>query len=67
VVDTVEFKKPKRWVSDRTLADRYEVSRSTVWHWARTGKLPRPVKISDNTTRWDDDQVNEFMAGLYSG
>ncbi|MDP6537624.1 MAG: AlpA family phage regulatory protein [Gammaproteobacteria bacterium] len=54
-------------MSDRTLADRYEVSRSTIWHWARTGKLPRPVKISSNTTRWDDDQVNEFMAGLYSG
>ena len=52
-------KKPaaRRWVSDKFLADYYEVSRCTVWRWVKTGKLPPPEKIGANTTRWDFEQI----------
>ena len=52
---------PTRWISDRTIARRYEIARSTVWAWARDGKLPKPVKLGDNVTRWDEIEVTLFM------
>ena len=50
-------KTPQKWISDRTIAERYEIARSTVWAWVRAGKLPKPVKIGDNVTRWNSDEV----------
>ena len=56
--------KPKIWVSDRTIANRYEIARSTVWAWSRNGKLPKPVKLGDNITRWNDEEVTCFLSEL---
>jgi prophage regulatory protein len=54
----------RRWVSDRTLAEYYEVSRATIWRWVKIGKLPAPQKIGENCTRWDFEviQSNENVA-----
>lgn len=46
---------PTRWVSDTTLAKYFDVSRCTIWRWAKIGKLPQPEKLGENTTRWDFD------------
>lgn len=40
------------FISDKTLAARYDVTRQTVWLWTRKGKLPKPVKLGEATTRW---------------
>lgn len=40
------------YVSDRDLAARYNISRPTVWRWAHSGNLPKPVKLSEGCTRW---------------
>ena len=58
-----EIKKNHQWVSDRTIAHRYEIARSTVWAWAKDGKLPKPVKLSANITRWDNAEVEKSMGG----
>ena len=50
-----------RWISDRTIANRYEIARSTVWAWTRAGKLPKPVKLGENITRWNEDEIERFM------
>lgn len=41
-----------QYLSDKTLAERYDTSRQTVWRWVREGKLPKPIKLSTGTTRW---------------
>lgn len=46
-----------RYVSAAQLAERYAVDRATVWRWARNGKLPKPVKISEQCTRWRLDEI----------
>ena len=48
---TVEPQVP--YLSDMAVADRYSVSRPTVWRWTKTLiGFPQPVKISSGTTRW---------------
>jgi predicted DNA-binding transcriptional regulator AlpA len=47
------------YLTDRQLADRYKVHRTTIWRWVRTGKFPQPEKLSDGCTRWADDAIAE--------
>lgn len=46
-----------QYLSDRDLANRYGVSRATIWRWMQRGRLPPPRKIAENTTRWRLDEV----------
>lgn len=46
--------------SDKTLARYFDTSRSTIWLWAREGRLPQPVKLSTGSTRWSNSDISEF-------
>ena len=48
-------------ISDRTVAALLESSRATVWRWTREGRIPKPVKLGPNLTRW---QVGPLRAAL---
>ena len=41
----------KQFLTDRDNADRYGVTRQTIWDWTRKGKFPKPVKLN-GSTRW---------------
>ena len=49
-----------RFMSDKQIAARYGVSRSTPWRWVRHGKFPRPTQLSKGTTRWRESIVLEW-------
>ena len=38
------------------------VSPATWWRWCALGKAPAPFKLGPNTTVWDLDQIEEFLA-----
>lgn len=42
----------RQFNSVKHLAARYDVTPNTVWRWARTGKMPKPVTLGEATTRW---------------
>lgn len=49
------------WLSDKQVAERYSVSRITVWRWAReVDQFPNPRKISANVTRWHVSELEAF-------
>lgn len=43
------------------------VSPATVWRWVSEGKFPAPFKLGANTTVWDLDQVEQFLAQRAGG
>jgi len=47
-----------KYVSDSNLAERYGVSRPTIWRWAKAGRLPAPVQLSPGCTRWIADEIS---------
>jgi predicted DNA-binding transcriptional regulator AlpA len=53
--------------SDKTLAKYFDASRSTIWHWTRIGKLPKPEKLSTGTSRWDNRKIKEFVQEAANG
>jgi prophage regulatory protein len=50
----------QRFVSSKYVARRLDVSESTVWKWARSGKLPRPTRFSPQITRWKIGDLEEW-------
>ncbi|MDS1310507.1 helix-turn-helix transcriptional regulator [Marinobacter xiaoshiensis] len=53
----------EKYLSDRELASRYEVSRVTPWRWAKKGAFPSPVKLGPNCTRWKLSDIQAWEAG----
>lgn len=51
-------------VDDKILAAVYGTHRNTIWRWARSGKLPAPLKVSDATTRWRVGDIRKHLASL---
>ena len=41
-----------KFISDKQVAGRYEVSRATIWRWVKEGHVPPPVKFTPGCTRW---------------
>jgi len=50
-------------LSDKQLAERFSVARTTVWRWMRTDPaFPRPVSLSPGCTRWRLADVEAWEA-----
>jgi predicted DNA-binding transcriptional regulator AlpA len=47
----------QKYYSDKQLGERYGVDRRTIWRWVRQGFIPKPVKLSERSTRWDLDEI----------
>lgn len=52
------------YLSDKQVAQRYGVSRPTIWRWASEGRLPQPVRLSPCCTRWRLDMLEAFERGI---
>lgn len=50
------------YVSDKFLADRFEVSRATWWRWVREGNAPKPYRFTSQCTRWKLSEVLDWEA-----
>lgn len=51
-----------KYLSDKSVAARYDISRASVWRWLKEGKLPRPEKLTNGTTRWKLSQLEAAEA-----
>jgi predicted DNA-binding transcriptional regulator AlpA len=38
------------------------VSAATWWRWVKSGKAPKPVKLSERVTAWRVEDVRAFLA-----
>ena len=51
----------KRFITKKALANKLELSPSTVFRWAKIGELPLPFRLGPNRIVWDEDEVDEFI------
>lgn len=51
------------FISDTQLAARFDVSRNTIWRWAREqADFPKPVKLTPGCTRWREADIDRWVA-----
>ena len=49
------------YLSDTAVAQRYAVSRPTIWRWTKSlANFPQPAKLSPGTTRWRLTDLQAF-------
>lgn len=49
-----------QYLTDRDLAERFRVGRTTIWRWHAERVLPAPVQLTPGTTRWRLIDIEEF-------
>lgn len=54
------------FVKDTYLAERYGVSRRTIWRWTNMREFPSPHKLSPRCTRWKMEEVEQWEASRLS-
>jgi len=47
---------------DKEVAHALSISRSTVWHYVRTGLLNKPTKLSERVSVWTRADIDTFVA-----
>lgn len=60
-------KMQKQFLTPQEVADRYGISKTTVWKWVRDGKLAAPVKLAEQTTRFKLADLLEWEQTLAPG
>lgn len=51
------------FICDKDVARLISGGRSTVWAWAKDGRLPRPIRIGRRTL-WDRAEVIDHLRGF---
>lgn len=54
---------PDVFLSDKKVAKRYDVHRSTLWRWIKSdARFPAPVLLSPGCTRWKLSDLEAWEA-----
>ena len=49
------------YIRAKTLAPLLGISVVTLWRWSASGKIPKPVKLSERVTAWWMEDVRNWM------
>ena len=55
------------YFTDKQVADRFGVSRETIWRWRSTNDFPRPMKLSAGMTRRRLADIEAWEGSLQKG
>ncbi|EAN2611015.1 helix-turn-helix domain-containing protein [Salmonella enterica] len=39
----------------------FQICESTLWNWVKSGKFPKPDKLSDGVTRFDVADIRDWI------
>lgn len=54
------MKVKQQWFRPKELADRWRVSRTTIWRWVKAGDLAKPTKLGPRVVAWPRKVVLAF-------
>lgn len=56
-----------KYLSDKDLAYRYGVHRTTIWDWVHTLEFPSPVRFGPRCTRWSQSAIEAWESKQREG
>lgn len=48
------------YLTDKQVAERYNVGRATPWRWVQKGSFPKPKVFSAGCTRWKLSDIEKW-------
>ena len=59
--------RPERLLRLKQVLEIIPVSKSTWWAGVKTGRFPKPSKLSERTTVWRESDIRALIETLYNG
>lgn len=56
--------KEERFIRIPQVMDKTGLARSTVWLFVKTGKLPKPIKLSARISVWRESDITAYINSL---
>jgi predicted DNA-binding transcriptional regulator AlpA len=53
-----------RLLTVQQVAKHFGVAERTVWRWEALGTLPRGLRLTRNTVRWREEEIERHVASL---
>jgi prophage regulatory protein len=50
----------KNYSRVKTVAEKFSMSPSSVWRKVANGTFPKPIKLSEKITVWDDEELDAY-------
>ncbi len=48
------------FLRDTEVAQRYNISRPTVWRWVKDGNFPKPIRLGGGSSRWKLEDLESW-------
>lgn len=48
------------YLTDKQVAERYNVGRATAWRWVQERNFPKPIKLSPGCSRWKISDIQKW-------
>jgi prophage regulatory protein len=45
----------------KSVSEKTEIGKSTIWLWVSQGKFPKPKKLSPRITVWEESKVEAWI------
>ena len=62
--ERTEAVKNSIFLCDWEVASLLSVGRSTIWKWSKSGRIPKPVKLTARCSRWRRSDILEYVASV---
>lgn len=49
------------------VSEALSIGKSTVWLYAKQGRLPKPIKLSERVSVWRESDIEVFVDSIVSG
>lgn len=63
----VSLNPPRRALRIYRVTDKTGVSKSHIYRLIKAGDFPKPIKISERVSVWDEAALDEWLAGKFIG
>jgi len=54
-------KKKTRMLRIKSVSQKLDTGKSTIWLWLAEGKFPEPIKLSPRITVWKESDIDEWI------
>lgn len=54
----------EKFLRVKDVAEMLSIGKSTIWLYVKTGKFPKPIKLSPGVTVWKLSEIEQFMSSL---
>jgi prophage regulatory protein len=58
---------PRKAIRFPKVADKTGLSKTHLYRLVQAGKFPKPIKLSERVSAWDEAEIDSWLAAKFAG